>query len=101
MDEVKCTDSELGGLSADTDALPLTAWKVTRRPHADRVEQGNEDCLNSAYFWGGGGLGACVIVYGPYWGCEGGLADLRILQLAKHKEIQGPWITSPNAVQRA
>ena len=45
-----------GGLSADTNALPLTAGKVTRRPHADRVEQGNEDCLNSAYF-GGGGLG--------------------------------------------
>jgi hypothetical protein len=41
-------------------AVPLTTGERTRRPHADRLEQGSsEDCLNSAYFWGflGNGLG--------------------------------------------
>jgi hypothetical protein len=48
----------MGGLSADTDPSSLPAWKMTRRPHADRLEQRSEGCLNSAYFWDV--LGVCV-----------------------------------------
>ncbi len=84
----------MGALSADTGSHPRS-WEMTRRPHADRLKQGSEDCLNSAFFRiCFGGMGGSLSSYSPAEdaqevpGLGGSSNAVLCMQVARHKGVR-------------